>query len=208
MNKNFQRALELVLKHEGGFVNHPKDPGGATNKGITLATFRRYVKRNGTVSDLKSLTTEQAGKVYKAQYWDKVKGDQLPSGIDYSVFDFAVNSGSARAAKYLQAVLGVTQDGIIGPKTLSAANSANATFVIERLCDDRLAFLKRLKTWPTFGKGWGRRVEEVRSEAKAMVDAPRAIPTPTPRPVDDQPLSGSLWQSILTVLKYIFGGKK
>src|SRR5690606_31383462 len=130
MNKNFQQALEKVLKHEGGFVNHPADPGGATNKGITLATYRRYIKRNGTVDDLKALTTEQAGKVYKAQYWDKVRGDDLPSGLDYAVFDFAVNSGPAKAVKELQKVLGVTQDGIIGPITLEAARAANTKFLI------------------------------------------------------------------------------
>lgn len=206
MNKNFQQALEKVLKHEGGFVNHPADPGGATNKGITLATYRRYIKRNGTVDDLKALTTEQAGKVYKAQYWDKVRGDDLPSGLDYAVFDFAVNSGPAKAVKELQKVLGVTQDGIIGPITLEAARAANTKFLIDRLCDNRLAFLKRLKTWPTFGKGWERRVTEVRSASKIMVEAPRVVPTPQPKP--EVPANNSLLRSIMTILKLIFGGKK
>lgn len=206
MNKNFQQALEKVLKHEGGFVNHPADPGGATNKGITLATYRRYIKKNGTVDDLKTLTIEQAGKVYKAQYWDKVRGDDLPSGLDYAVFDFAVNSGPAKAAKELQKALGVTQDGIIGPITLEAARAANTKFLIDRLCDNRLAFLKRLKTWPTFGKGWDRRVAEVRATSKLMVEAPRAVPTPQPRP--EVPANNSLLRSIMTILKLIFGGKK
>lgn len=206
MNKNFQQALEKVLKHEGGFVNHPADPGGATNKGITLATFRRYVKRNGTVDDLKALTIEQAGKVYKAQYWDKVRGDDMPSGLDYAVFDFAVNSGPAKAVKELQKVLGVTQDGIIGPITLEATRAANTKFLIDRLCDNRLTFLKRLKTWPTFGKGWDRRVAEVRSASKLMVEAPRAVPTPQPKP--EVPANNSLLRSIMTILKLIFGGKK
>jgi lysozyme family protein len=206
MNKNFQQALEKVLKHEGGFVNHPADPGGATNKGITLATYRRYIKKKGTVDDLKALTTEQAGKVYKAQYWDKVRGDDLPSGLDYAVFDFAVNSGPSKAVKELQKALGVTQDGIIGPITLEAARAANTKFLIDRLCDNRLAFLKRLKTWPTFGKGWDRRVTEVRAASKLMVEAPRDVPTPQPKP--EVPANNSLLRSIMTILKFIFGGKK
>lgn len=184
MDRNFAASLSHVLKHEGGFVNHPNDPGGPTNKGITLATFKRYVKRNATVTDLKNLTIDQAGIVYRKQYWDRVKGDDLPSGVDYAVFDFAVNSGPARAAKYLQAVVGVTQDGKIGPKTLAAVKRADPQTVIERLCDDRLAFLKRLKTWPTFGRGWSRRIEEVRNGSVLLADTQPAgqVETPSPAP--------------------------
>lgn len=169
MNGNFERALKLVLRHEGGFVNHPRDPGGATNKGITLATFRRYVKPNGTVADLKALTVEQAGIVYRRQYWDAVLGAELPSGVDYAVFDFAVNSGPHRAAQYLQRAAGVSAvDGRIGPMTLAAVRRMPADELINRLCDTRLAFLRRLKTWPTFGRGWSNRIKGVRKNAVEM----------------------------------------
>jgi len=170
MEANFQRALALVLKHEGGFVDHPRDPGGATNKGVTLATFRRYVRRNGTVEDLRRITDAQVATVYKLHYWNKVKGDDLPSGVDYAVFDFAVNSGPARAAKYLQAAVGVAQDGKIGPVTVAAAKGMNAADVVSAVCAKRMAFLKGLNTWPTFGKGWTNRVNDVVREAMKMAE--------------------------------------
>src|SRR5690606_8907906 len=118
-NKNFQQALEKVLKHEGGFVNHPADPGGATNKGITIKVYQQF-KKGATVADLKKITDAEVSAIYRKNYWDAVKADQLPSGLDYAVFDFAVNSGPSRAAKCLQETLGVTVDGKIGPRTLAA----------------------------------------------------------------------------------------
>lgn len=189
MDRNFQRALKLVLKHEGGFSNHKDDPGGATNKGITLATFRRFVKPGGTIADLKAITDDQVAVVYRRQYWDAVLGAELPDGVDYAVFDFAVNSGPARAAKYLQAVVGVAQDGKIGPATLKATRAMMHATVIHNLCDRRMAFLKALPTWKTFGKGWTSRVADVRSDALKMAsgkpaDAPKPVPAPsaTPKP--------------------------
>lgn len=166
--KNFAQANKLVLVHEGGFVDHPRDPGGATNKGITIATFRQFIDPKGTVDDLKRLTVEQAGKVYKAQYWDKVRGDELPSGLDYAVFDFCVNSGPGRAVKYLQMVAGVTADGQLGPKSMAAIERLNVRDAIHDLSDRRMAFLRNLPTWNTFGNGWKRRVEEVRMKALVM----------------------------------------
>ena len=111
MDKNFERALPLVLKHEGGYVDHPKDPGGATNKGVTIATFRRYVKADGTKQDLRRITDAQVSAVYYRHYWAAVQAHALPSGVDYCAFDFAVNSGPSRSAKFLQKVVGVKQDG-------------------------------------------------------------------------------------------------
>lgn len=198
MKDTFQRALALLLKHEGGFVNHVADPGGATNKGITLAVYREVYGKGKTVDDLKRITDDQVAHIYRTRYWAKVRGDDLPSGVDYAVFDFAVNSGPARAAKYLQAVVGVAQDGVIGPQTLAAVKAASASAVIDKLCDKRLAFLQGLKTWSTFGKGWGRRVEDVRSAAKSMVQAPNSD---APKA---KPASSSLWQSIITIILYIF----
>lgn len=182
MDRNFARALPLVLSHEGGYVNHPSDPGGATNKGVTLATFRAYVKPGGTVEDLKAITDEQVATVYYRHYWAAVNAQALPAGIDYAVFDFAVNSGPSRAAKYLQAILGVEQDGRVGPKTIAAAEKADARAVINGLCDVRLAFLKRITSggkllWNTFGKGWDRRVADVRRTALMMVGHPADVKT-------------------------------
>lgn len=181
MHSNAKASIEKILRHEGGFVDHPDDPGGATNKGITIATFRRYIKPNGTVADLRALTTEQAVMVYKRQYWDRVSADDLPSGVDYAVADFAVNSGPARAAKYLQAIVGVFQDGTIGPTTLAAVRRMDALLVINRLCDDRLAFMKRIqggKLWNTFGRGWGRRVAEVRAVSIGLATPAKQEHTP------------------------------
>lgn len=183
---NFERALPLVLKHEGGYVDHPEDPGGATNLGITIATFRRYINPKGTKDDLRKITRAEAAKVYRKQYWDAIKGDDLPSGVDYAVFDFAVNSGPSRAAKYLQNVLAVPEDGKIGPVTLKAAKVYRADQIIEELCADRMAFLQRLSTWKTFGRGWSTRVAGVRSEALAM--ASRPIPSTENRSLPTEPV--------------------
>jgi len=195
MNRNFQRALSLVLKHEGGFVDHPADPGGATNKGVTISTYRAYINPKGTVADLKKITDDQVATVYKAQYWDAIKGDDLPSGLDYAVFDYAVNSGPSRSAKHLQAVIGVSQDGKIGNQTLAKAKTLKTSDTINALCDKRLTFLKGLPTWGTFGKGWSTRVSDVRSEALKMVGSPAQVPVPTPKPVsiEPQPVSDGNW---------------
>lgn len=175
MDRNFARALPKLLAHEGGFVNHPKDPGGATNKGLTLASMRAYVKPNATIADLKKITDEQVSAVYYKQYWAPIMGPDLPSGVDYAVFDLAVNSGVARAARMLQKVLGVTQDGKIGPQTLAAAEKADDRETIKQLCAARLAFLRSLKTWPTFGKGWQRRVEDVQATAYSWIGRPADV---------------------------------
>jgi len=184
MNSNFPRAVKLVLAHEGGYVDHPKDPGGATNLGVTLGTYRRYIKRHGTKDDLRRLTVEEASQCYRKHYWDKVRGDDLPSGVDYAVFDYAVNSGPGRAAKALQSVVGAKLDGAIGPETIGKAAAYNPSVVVNRLCDERLAFLKRLNTWSTFGKGWSSRVAGVREDALHMIafSKPQA-PVPPPKPV-------------------------
>lgn len=175
MQANFARSLAAVLRHEGGYVNNPKDKGGPTNKGITLATFRKYVKPGGTVDDLKRITDAQVAKCYRSIYWDGVRGDALPSGLDYAVFDYAVNSGVSRASKAIQTILGVTVDGDIGPKTILAARSTDGVKIINALCDQRIAFLKSLSNWATFGGGWQTRVADVREDAIQLVQ-------PSPRP--------------------------
>jgi lysozyme family protein len=188
MDRNFARALSLVLKSEGGWSDNPADPGGATMKGVTLASFRRYVDPKGTRDDLRHITDAQLATCYRKFYWDAVAGDNLPDGVDYATFDFAVNSGPGRAAKYLQAVAGVPQDGGIGPATLAAVGKLPSGAIIDNLCDNRLAFLKRLPTWPDFGKGWSSRVESVRKASLAMTAQPAIAPQsapvqPAPAPV-------------------------
>lgn len=166
---NFDKALEFVLHHEGGFVDHPADPGGATNLGCTKATWEKWIGRPCTVDEIKALSPADVGPLYKEKYWDKVKGDDLPTGIDYCVFDTAINSGPGRAAKFLQEVVGVTADGAIGPRTLAAVREADPRQVIDAYCSARLKFLEELPTWPTFGRGWGRRVTDVRRQSLLML---------------------------------------
>lgn len=184
MNR-FEICIPRILKHEGGFVDHPSDPGGATNKGITISTFRRHIKKDGTVADLKKMTTAQAVKVYKAEYWDKVRGDDLPVGVDYAVADFGVNSGPSRGIKHLQRAVGVTEDGVIGPATMAAIKRVAPAVIVQRITDSRMAFLRGLKTWGTFGKGWTRRVQSVEKDALADMrdpDAASGRPVGAPKP--------------------------
>ena len=209
MDRNFKKSLKLVLAHEGGWSDHPSDPGGATMKGVTLATFRRYVKPTATKTDLRNITDDQLATVYRRHYWNAVSGSELPDGVDYAVFDFAVNSGPSRAAKYLQKVVGTPQDGRIGPATLKAVRAKMHATVIHELCDDRMAFLKRLDTWKTFGKGWTRRVTDVRTEALRMASSP--IPTPKPEQpakIEPQPINDGNWLTkLLQALAALFKRK-
>jgi lysozyme family protein len=188
MDRNFAKSLALVLKSEGGWSDNAADPGGATMKGVTIATFRAYIKPGGTKADLRAITDEQLSTCYRRQYWNAVVGAELPDGVDYAVFDFAVNSGPSRAAKYLQAVAGVSQDGRIGPATIAAVKAKSAGDVIGALCDARLAFLQRLGTWGEFGKGWASRVASVRAQALAMAaQLPSAPPISIPALTVEQP---------------------
>jgi lysozyme family protein len=168
MKDNFDSALKAILHHEGGFVNHPKDPGGMTNLGVTKRVWEEWVGHEVDEKTMRGLTPEIVGPMYKVKYWDKVKGDDLPAGVDYVVFDAAVNSGPGRAAKWLQACVGVEPDGGIGPKTLAAVISFDASQLVEDYAKRRLSFLMDLQTWDTFGKGWGRRVAEVQKTGLDM----------------------------------------
>lgn len=150
----FETEVERVLAHEGGFVDHPKDPGGATNFGIT----ERVARANGYTGDMRSLPRAKAIAIYKAQYWDAVKGDSLPPALAGQVFDAAVNHGTGNASRWLQQAVGVTIDGKIGPATLSAAKSVSEAKAVLRFNSVRLEFYASLGTFPTFGKGWTRRV--------------------------------------------------
>lgn len=165
MKENFENALKAVLHHEGGFVNHPSDPGGMTNLGVTKKVWEEWVGHEVDEKTMRGLTPEIVGPMYKVKYWDKIKGDDLPTGVDYTVFDCAINSGPGRAAKFLQSCVGVDPDGGIGPKTLAAVNSFDSKQLIEDYSKRRLSFMMDLPTWGTFGKGWSRRVNEVEQAA-------------------------------------------
>lgn len=160
MKQNFEASLAHVLKHEGGWADHPADPGGATMKGVTLKTYSDWLGRQATKEELRNIPTEHLRTIYKARFWDAVRGDELPSGVDYVVFDMAVNSGPGRAAKMLQAAVGATPDGAIGPKTLAAVNAQDPATLIATFQRNRQHFLEALPTFGTFGKGWTRRVTE------------------------------------------------
>ena len=162
---NWLPCFSLILRNEGGFNDNPKDPGGVTNLGCTKAVWESYVGHPVTVDDMKALTPEDVEPLYKEKYWDAINGDSLPTGVDYAVFDFAINSGPSIAAKALQSVLGVATDGKIGKITIAALEAANPRDVVTSVCEARLAFLQSLATYGNFGKGWSKRVSEVERAA-------------------------------------------
>jgi len=168
---NFSKCLKLVLHHEGGYVNHPKDPGGETNMGVTKRVYEEF----GGTKDMKDLEFEDVMPIYKKNYWDRVKADDLPAGLDLCVFDFGVNAGTGRAAKYLQSLVGATADGAIGPNTLKTVEvyvqieGIEAT--IEAYQKNRQGYYEKLKTFETFGRGWTRRNNETTEAALKMVSS-------------------------------------
>lgn len=163
---SFDAALAGVLRHEGGYSNHPADPGGPTNKGIIQRVYDADRKRRGLpVRSVRALEEDEMRDIYRQQYWDAVRADELPVGLDYAVFDAAVNSGPAQSAKWLQRALGIAVDGQVGAVTLQAAAESDTSAVIADLCDRRLAMLKGLRTWAVFGRGWAARVADVRRDA-------------------------------------------
>lgn len=168
MKGNFGECLKFTLKYEGGYADHPSDPGGATNFGITRATLARWRGKPVSKAQVKALTKDEAAKIYERYYWRPIRGDELPVGVDLVTFDFAVNSGVSRGAIALQRSANVADDGKIGPVTLKAVNDLSASVLIDRVCAERLAFLTRLKTWRVFGKGWKRRVDACETAAAAM----------------------------------------
>jgi lysozyme family protein len=171
MNANFETCLALLLAHEGGFVNHPQDPGGMTNLGVTKRVWEEWTGHEVDENQMRALTPELVAPLYKRKYWDAVRADELVAGVDYCVFDVAVNSGPGRAVKFLQSCVGVTVDGGFGPATLAAVKKAeeDPARLIEMYCARRLEFLQSLKTFETFGKGWSRRVQEVKDKALKML---------------------------------------
>ena len=168
MKSNFEDCLARVLASEGGFVNHPKDPGGMTNLGCTKATWEEFVGHPVSEADMRALTPDDVAPLYKRKYWDRASCDLLPSGLDYAVFDAAINSGPGKAVKWLQEVAGTPVDGVVGRKTLAAVDAFSPLEIIAQYNDRRLQFLESLPTWPTFGKGWGNRISHVQSVASLL----------------------------------------
>lgn len=162
MKENFDKCLDKVLEHEGGYVNHPDDPGGRTNMGITQDTYESYLGRDVSEQEMKDMPKLDVAAIYKKMYWDKVKGDLLSDGVDFCVFDWSVNSGVARAIIALQNVVGAKPDGLIGPNTLKAVNNADSQIIITQLSEAREDFYKRLAAFDTFGKGWLNRNNKTR----------------------------------------------
>lgn len=161
---NYDEALRRVLIHEGGYSNDRADPGGPTNFGITIADYRAYVKANATAADVRAMTLDQAKTIYRARYWDAQRCDDLPAGVDNSVFDYGVNSGIGRSGKVLRRVLGLDDTaGAVTDQVLAALITHDARTIIIAINDERLRFLQSLKTWPVFGKGWSARVAEVKT---------------------------------------------
>ena len=164
----FSACLPLILEHEGGYVDDPRDNGGATNLGVTQSTLAAFRDRPVSKAEVKALTPATVAPIYEKNFWKTAACDQLPVGLDYAVFDFAVNSGPGRAKKYLQMAAGVAADGAVGPATLAAVARVGAKEMIKRLCDKRLDFLRQLDDFDHFGSGWTRRVNEVKAKALGM----------------------------------------
>ncbi len=189
MKENYDRALEWTLAWEGGYVNDPHDPGGATNMGITQRVYDGWRLKQGLARrPVREIGPSEVRAIYRRQYWDAVRGDDLPPGIDAAVFDFAVHSGPARAVKFLQRLVGVEADGIMGHITLAAIHAGTGSWadLIRRYCDARLAWLRRLRLWSRYGHGWERRVRDIRRRAVALANGSAQVaqierPAPAPK---------------------------
>jgi len=169
MNSNWQKSFELMLKSEGGYVNNPADPGGMTNLGVTKATWENWVGRASDEAEMRSLTPEKVEPLYKKKYFDAVRGDELPIGLDYLLFDFAVNAGVGRSIKTLQTAVGVPADGGFGPLTMAAVQTQNPKQLIEQFSQAKENFYRSLPTFATFGRGWLNRVADVKLKANSMI---------------------------------------
>lgn len=173
---NFSACLVELLQHEGGFVNNPADPGGATNLGITLKTLEAFREKPVSEDDVRNLTKDEAQEIYRANYWNTMKCDDLPPGIDLMVFDFGVNAGPQRSVKLLQRAAGVTDDGSVGPITLAAVRAADPADLIARFAQGRMEHYRSLATFAVFGRGWTSRTDAVKQSAMrmALATAPAA----------------------------------
>ena len=169
MKDNFVKSLHHVLKSEGGFVDHPDDPGGVTNKGITARTYENFLGGPVDVQMMRDIPDNHVEEIYKDMYWEVVRADDLPAGVDLCVFDFGVNAGPIRSAKMLQSCVDATEDGVIGPKTLARVSEQDTEELIKLFSIKREEYYKSLRHFETFGRGWLRRNEDVRDTAIDMI---------------------------------------
>ncbi len=173
----YDEALRRVLAHEGGYTNHPSDPGGPTNYGITIVDYRKYVKPNATAADVRVMKLDEAKSIYRAKYWAAQRCDELPPGVDDSVFDYGVNSGIGRSGKVLRRVVGLPDNtSVVTDEVLKAVAKRDVKAIVVAINDERLRFLKGLKTWPVFGAGWSRRVAEVKAFSLSLAERSVAAP--------------------------------
>lgn len=154
---DFERAFDLLITHEGGFSNHPDDPGGATMYGVTEVVARA----EGYTGPMRDLSLDFAKQVYRKRFWDACRCDQMPDVIRYPLFDAAVNSGPSQAIKWLQVAVGVKADGVIGPITQQTVNVLPAQVTRQKMIGNRLRFMTNLSNWPSFSKGWARRIAAI-----------------------------------------------
>lgn len=172
--QNFNRALSVILHHEGGFVNHPRDPGGITNLGVTRRVLESWLETPVTEQDMRDLTESDVRPIYRARYWHRVRGDDLPTGLDLCVFDFAVNAGVSRSSKFLQEQVGVQADGIIGSITLAAVNQwvqvQGAPQAVMQFQQRREQYYRSLTTFDVFGRGWLNRNNSVTQTALEWIN--------------------------------------
>lgn len=182
---SYDECLRRLLVHEGGYSNHPADPGGPTNFGITIGDYRRYVKADATADDVRAMRVEVAKEIYRNKYWAALRCDELPAGVDATVFDYGVNSGIGRSGKVLRRLLGLRDDaGRVTDDVLRELAKREPRAVIVAINDERLSFLRSLRTWPVFGAGWSRRVAEVKAfslalAASSALSAPLASRAPS-----------------------------
>ena len=178
MKKNFESCMVMLLENEGGYQDDDRDPGnhgdgygnlGSTNWGVTAKVYAQFTGQPATREIMKSLQKEDVYPVYKELYWDRIKGDDLPDGVDWTTFDFCVNSGVSRAAKALQGIVSATKDGAIGPKTIAAVEQKNSKDIIEEMHDLRQDFLEGLSTFKHYGRGWTTRNAHVKDTALDMI---------------------------------------
>jgi lysozyme family protein len=180
MHSSYDDALKRLLAHEGGYTNDAADPGGPTNFGITIYDYRKYVKPGATAADVRAMSLADAKGIYRSKYWRELRCDELPAGVDDSVFDYGVNSGVARAGKVLRRVLGMNDnDWHVTDAVLAAVRQRDPARIIHAIARERLHFLQGLRTWPVFGRGWGRRVAEVEA-----FDLKLAARTAAPVPIE------------------------
>ena len=170
INREYQECLEMILHHEGGYVNHPDDPGGETNLGVTKKVYDAYCKKNGLrPKSMRDLEVTDVAPIYKTEYWDRVKGDSLHPALALCIFDFGVNAGTGLAVKYIQKIVGTTGDGVIGLNSLYMIDAyvekhgIDKTVIIYQA--DRQKYYEKLKHFKTFGRGWTRRVNETTEAA-------------------------------------------